>query len=512
MRTSINKKLIGSFVVGTFFALALLGWSLVTIEGLLNTMNKMETLSSRVDKTNAMNFNIQKLIKISDEYMLTGDIKKRDEFDRLITELADILAVLGRQKGDERWDEKSEKVREEVTKLSEMVVEIMFIDKPIGNEKATELMRKVSVLGERLIKDIERFNHIASEDRDGLAIVASRMAERTRLMVYTFPVVGLILLSVLYVYLKRYISRPLMELYRGAERVSRGDYTHPVIIKTGDELEHLASGFNKMADALKEREEKLLSLLKVVEKVNRELISATEYKSRFLSNVSHELKTPLTHILGFSELLKLEESDRLSGAAKSYVDNIYRSGKSLLKLIEDILQVTRTTVEDIAPDRREFSIRNTINRIVARLRPLSDSKGQTIRVEIERDVNTITADEGMVAQIIGNLLDNAVKFTPQGGTITTRARRERRGNMDTLTVSVTDTGIGIKPEVKERIFELFEIGEKGIVREYEGLGIGLALARKLVEYHGGQIWCESEVGKGSTFEFYIPLERIDTSQ
>ncbi len=512
MRTSINKKLIGSFVVGTFFALALLGWSLFTIEGLLNTMNKMETLSIRVDKTNALNFNIQKLIKISDEYMLTGDIKKRDEFDRLITELADILAVLGRQEGDERWDKVSKKVREEVTKLSEMVVEIMFIDKPIGNRKATELMRKVSELGESLIKDIERFNHIASEDRDGLAIVASRMAERTRLMVYTFPVVGLVLLSVLYVYLKRYISSPLMELYRGAERVSRGDYTHPVIIRTGDELEHLASGFNKMADALKEREEKLLSLLKVVEKVNRELISATEYKSRFLSNVSHELKTPLTHILGFSELLKLEESDRLSGAAKSYVDNIYRSGKSLLKLIEDILQVTRTTIEDIAPDRREFSIRNTINRIVARLRPLSDSKGQTIRVEIERDVNMITADEGMVAQIIGNLLDNAVKFTPQGGTITIRARRERRGDIDTLTVSVTDTGIGIRPEIKEHIFELFEIGEKGIVREYEGLGIGLALARKLVEYHGGQIWCESEIGKGSTFEFYIPLERIDTSQ
>ena len=512
MRTSINNKLIGSFVVGALFALVLLGWSLLTIESLLNTMNKMETLSIRVDKTNALNFNIQKLIKISDEYMLTGDIKKRDEFDRLITELADILAVLGKQKGDKRWDEMSEKVKKEVTRLSEMVVEIMFIDNPIGNKKAIELMGKVSELGERLIKDIERFNHIASEDRDKLALVASRMAERTRLMVYTFPVAGLVLLAILYVYLKRYISTPLLELYRGAERVSRGDYTHPVIIKTGDELEHLADGFNKMADALKEREEKLLSLLKVVEKVNRELISATEYKSRFLANVSHELKTPLTHILGFSELLKLEESDKLSGAAKSYVDNIYRSGKSLLKLIEDILHVARTTIEDIAPDKREFSIRNTINRIVARLRPLSESKGQTIKVEIDRDVNTIVADEGMISQIIGNLLDNAVKFTPQGGTITIKARREKRGEVETLTISVIDTGIGIKPELKDHIFELFEIGEKGIVREYEGLGIGLALARKLVEYHGGKIWCESEVGKGSTFEFYIPLERTDREQ
>ncbi len=512
MRTSIDKKLIGSFVVGVLFALVLLGWSLFTIEGLLNTMKKMETLSIRVDKTNALNFNIQKLIKISDEYMLTGDIKKRDEFDRLITELADILSVLEEQKGDERWDEMSRKVKQEVTKLSEMVVEIMFIDNPIGNSKATELMRKVTALGERLIKDIERFNTIASEDRDRLALVASRMAARTRLVVYTFPVVGLVLLSILYVYLKRYISRPLMELYSGAERVSRGDYTHPVIIKTGDELEHLADGFNKMADALREREEKLFSLLKVVEKVNRELISATEYKSRFLANVSHELKTPLTHILGFSELLKLEESDKLSGTAKNYVDNIYRSGKSLLKLIEDILHVARTTIEDIAPDRRKFSIRNTINRIVAKLRPQADSRGQTIRVEIEKDVDMIMADEGMIAQIIGNLLDNAVKFTPQGGTITIRARREPRGDTDTLTVSVTDTGIGIKPELKDHIFELFEIGEKGMVREYEGLGIGLALARKLVEYHGGQIWCESELGKGSTFEFYIPLERTDKSQ
>ena len=505
MRIGIHKKLVLTFFAGTLFSTIFIVWSLFAINGLLSTMNEMDTLTLRVDRIADLNFKLQKLLKTTGDYLVTEDIGKRDEFDVLITDMADILRDLARGGGEKRWNEVSKKVGAGVERLGEMTVEIMFIDDPIGNPMAASLMNGATLFTEGLIKDLEEFKRIASEDRLVKASYAEAGAARTRLVLYAFPVLGFILLFILYLSLSHYITRPLTELNRGAGDISRGDFSHRVEIHTGDEIEDLSGAFNTMADALKEREAKLTALLKVADRINQELISASQHKAAFLSNISHELKTPLTHILGFTDLLKLDANGKLGDGEKKHIDKISKSGNELLKLINDLLEVTKATAGGMAPEMDEVDVRGVVDEVLGSVRPSVSAKGHMFVVDVDRDVKTIRADKTMFTQMLVNLLGNAVKFTPSGGTIGLKVEKALLGEKMVLRVSVRDSGIGISPDRIETIFNPFVTGEKTLKRDFAGMGTGLALTRRFVEFHGGTVSVDSEEGKGSTFVISIPL-------
>ena len=509
MRIGINKKLLGSFIAGTIFAMVFIGWSFITIERLTSAIRQMEDMTLRVDTTADLNFLIQKLLKTSDDYLITGDITKRDEFDRLTAETADIINFLDKGKGDEKWNRMSKKVRDGALRLSEMTIEIMHIDNPVGNPQGALLRKGATMLAEGLIADVEEFNKIASEDRDALGEKARKFAGSAREIVYIFPVIGILLLFFLYRYLIAYISRPLTELYKGAEKLSRGDFSHRVNVKTGDELEDLSEGFNRMAEALKERETRLMALLKVVDRLNIELMDERHHKTAFLRNISHELKTPLTHILGFSELLKeLDVANNAADKVERYAGNIFQSGKELLRLVEELLEASLVTSGRAALDLEEFNAGDAVRDAVDMVMPMAERKAQKFKADIGGGVEKIRADRAMFSQMLFNLLDNAVKYTPVGGTVDLRVSQDSEKDIKVLRVRVKDTGIGIKPQFKDAIFDFFEMGDKSFVREHEGLGVGLALTKRLVEFHGGRIWFTSEPGKGSVFEFFIPVGSV----
>ncbi|MBI5560029.1 MAG: HAMP domain-containing protein [Deltaproteobacteria bacterium] len=326
MRTGINKKLIGSFIAGTIFAMAFIGWSLVTIERLISTMRQTETVTIRVSRIGDFGFLIQKLLKTSGDYLVTGDVTKRDEFDRLIGEMAEVINFLDKEKGSEEWKRISEEIRGEALRLGEMTLGVMYTDNPVGNREAALGMQEATLFGEGLIRNLDEFKRIASEGRDNLMVEARELAKSTRRILYVFPVAGVFLLFLLSLYLRRYILKPLIELYSGAEKLSRGDFSHRVNVKTGDELEDLSEGFNRMADSLKEREEKLKSLFKVIDGLNIELIDERRHKTAILRNINHELKTPLNHILGFAELLKeLEGAGNVQDKVDRYAGIILKS-------------------------------------------------------------------------------------------------------------------------------------------------------------------------------------------
>jgi signal transduction histidine kinase/CheY-like chemotaxis protein len=232
--------------------------------------------------------------------------------------------------------------------------------------------------------------------------------------------------------------------------------------------------------------------------------SANQAKSEFLAKMSHELRTPLNSIIGFSEMLDDQTFGALNEKQRRYVDNVLSSGRQLLNLINDILDLSKVEAGRMELAPTPFPVASALDDARTRMESLARQKHHTIDVEVEAGLPALTADPGKFRQIMDNLLSNAIKFTPNGGQIRVAARRAPLG--DGVEVQVTDTGIGIKPEDQGRIFVEFEQLDNAYVREQQGTGLGLALTRKLVELHGGRIAVESQPGKGSTFRFVLPFQ------
>jgi signal transduction histidine kinase/DNA-binding response OmpR family regulator len=239
-----------------------------------------------------------------------------------------------------------------------------------------------------------------------------------------------------------------------------------------------------------------------LEEQERQIVVASQHKSQFLANMSHELRTPLNSIIGFSEVL-LDESlgELTSDERQEFLGNILSSGRHLLMLINNILDLSKIEAGRLELQPEEFSMAEVITEALNTVKPLAAKKQITVEVVIDPALNTLLADRGKVKQILYNLLSNAIKFTPENRQVGVRASWGR----GEVSCAVWDTGIGIKQEDQERIFEEFHQLEATAARQYEGTGLGLALTKKLVELHGGRIWVQSALGEGSTFGFTLPV-------
>jgi signal transduction histidine kinase/DNA-binding response OmpR family regulator len=248
------------------------------------------------------------------------------------------------------------------------------------------------------------------------------------------------------------------------------------------------------AVALAEREQLYAEQSRLAER----LFAASQAKSDFIASMSHELRTPLAAIIGFSELMRVEPRQgdgRL--VPDEWIEHIYGGGQHLLALINDVLDLAKVEAGRLELDRTPFDLRDLVTETVAGLRPLAERKHLTITTESV--VKRFVADRGRVRQVLYNLLSNAIKFTPDGGSISVGAMTVQGA----VRLSVTDTGLGISPEDQAVIFDEFkQVGELGA--RQEGTGLGLALARRLVEAHGGRLELASELGTGSRFTATFP--------
>jgi diguanylate cyclase (GGDEF)-like protein len=242
--------------------------------------------------------------------------------------------------------------------------------------------------------------------------------------------------------------------------------------------------------------------------VVEQLKEADRFKSEFLSNISHELRAPLTSIIGYSELLLDQVTGELSSRQGEYIANIQNSGTHLLEIINNLLDLSKIRAGKMEMHFGEFSMRNLILSCMKAVTPLASKKGQNLEPRMEEGSLVINADEIKVKQILLNLLSNAIKFTHHGGTIIIDARSSVLEEQPAIEVSVIDTGIGIKQDDLHKIFEEFRQADSSYTRQYPGTGLGLPIARRFVEMHGGQIKVESQFGKGSRFTFVLP-KRIE---
>jgi GAF domain-containing protein len=234
---------------------------------------------------------------------------------------------------------------------------------------------------------------------------------------------------------------------------------------------------------------------------SRQLEAASHHKSEFLANMSHELRTPLNAVIGFSEVLLQRMFGELNDKQDEYLKDIYASGQHLLSLINDILDLSKIEAGRMELAPAPFHLPTALENAVTLVKERAGRHGIALQLDIDPRLGEVVGDERKVKQVLLNLLSNAVKFTPEGGRISLKAD-QRDGAVE---ISVTDTGVGIAPEDQAAVFEEFRQVGSDETRKQEGTGLGLTLAKKFVELHGGRIWVASELGLGSTFTFTLPV-------
>lgn len=252
----------------------------------------------------------------------------------------------------------------------------------------------------------------------------------------------------------------------------------------------------------------IISDITDTKKMQNELVRAkmeaevsNQAKSEFLASMSHELRTPMNSIIGFSDMLLTQNFGPLNQKQLKYVSNISVSGGHLLKLINDVLDLSKVEAGKMELNIEKFSISSSVSEVKTLLAPLASKKSIQILSTVDEELTTIKADKTKFKQILYNLMDNAIKFTPEGGHVTVDTRVRKDG----AKITIKDTGAGISEEETQKIFQPFtQLGNSEYGKQV-GTGLGLSLVKKFVEMHAGRIWIESEFGKGSKFIFTIPL-------
>jgi len=280
------------------------------------------------------------------------------------------------------------------------------------------------------------------------------------------------------------LTGPIRKMDTQLAAIASGDFSGDVNVPNRDELGTLAANLNRMRDELG--------------RLYGEVETASRHKSEFLANMSHELRTPLNAVIGFSEVLLDRLFGDLNEKQADYITDIHTSGRHLLALMHDILDLSKIEAGRMELQVSTVVLSDVVENSAALMRERATRNGINLRLDVDPSAGVVEADERKLKQVLFNLLTNALKFTTRGGHVDVTAR----GDDDDVYVSVHDDGVGISRADQARIFEEFQ--QVGASHQQEGTGLGLALSRRFVELHGGRLWVESEPGQGSTFTFTLP--------
>jgi signal transduction histidine kinase len=303
----------------------------------------------------------------------------------------------------------------------------------------------------------------------------------------------------------RRVVRPLETLRNGVERIRRGDLTARLDLKTGDEIEILADEFNEMATHLREAysglEQKVVERTRELMNANARLAESSAHKSLFLANVNHDLRTPVSAIIGYARLLRREAGGQISNLQKANLADLLNNAERLLNLIDSLLDFSRIEAGKVDVKLETVSVEEVVQTAVAAVAQTMNGGPVRLVKEINAGLPALMADREKFRQVVLNLLDNAVKFTERGEIKISVAQCD-----GTLKLAVSDTGIGIANEDLPHLFKEFFRGKSAT----RGTGLGLAIAKRFVDVLGGDIKVESRLGKGSTFTVTLPLDQSET--
>jgi len=485
MPIRVHAKLLAAFLAIVVLLITVGAVGLQTLsavnrraENLVQLQRKIAAYRQLQHDTTSQLYSVSSALLILDDRTLEATLRQLNQFgydlDRLQFVAKDEVELLGRVRED----------YDQFIKVVTQVVELIRAGKVAqGREvqlaQAGPLADRLERLTNELVNKAEA-DMVASIDATHDAYITSRR------VVIQFAVGSIALALALGYAISWSLIGPVRHMDERLQQIASGDFAGRVEIPNRDELGALAANLNRMSEELG--------------RLYQQLEAASRHKSEFLANMSHELRTPLNAIIGFSEVLLERMFGELNPKQEEYLQDIMTSGRHLLSLINDILDLSKVEAGRMELEPSAFDLPAALEGCLTLVRERATRHGITLGLTVDERLGQIVADERKVRQVVLNLLSNAVKFTPEGGRVAVGAARAD-GSVE---VSVSDTGIGIAQDEQEAIFEEFRQAGSDYTRKREGTGLGLALSRKFVELHGGRIWVKSEVGKGSTFTFTLP--------
>ncbi len=340
---------------------------------------------------------------------------------------------------------------------------------------------------------------------------SSTIADRSQTLITNFLYIagGIVALLIpIALIFSRTISNPIKTLQTGSQKIGAGNLDHRISVTSGDEIETLAHTFNQMADDLQTKIEE-------IETANAELRKLDELKSQFISMASHELRTPLISIQGYIDLLRENQENGFNANEKKMLDTVARNTTRLARIVTELLDISKIEENKLVLRQEFIHLPPIIHDIAEEHKPSLDKRGHTLNLNVQPDMPSISGDQDRIAQVIINLLGNAIKYTPDGGHIQITAQAEA----NTIHIQVSDNGIGIKQEDIGRLFQRFstvhdvtkhKTGKDEFMAG--GTGLGLSIVEGIVKAHDGKIWVESIYEKGSTFHVTLPVATAPTQK
>ncbi|HSE93947.1 MAG TPA: ATP-binding protein [Methylomirabilota bacterium] len=500
IRASVHAKLLVAFLLITFLFIAMAGVSLRTIVAtthqsrLLHEAHERVEWSQQIEHALARQMHQTALALLSrDEATIASILRENNRFNNTLAKLQDAASP------DERELIQQIRVRQEDAMTAVADIANAIRDGRLDLAQAALLGRE-----DRVYREIETLvgRLVAAENARMTGLRANVEAANRRSLILTacFAVASVALALLCGFVISWSFIVPVREAHRFLAQVTAGDLGATIEVPNRDELGGLALRMNQMSRELGRLVDEQQQAAAELRRLNERLQQASRAKSEFLANMSHELRTPLNAILGFTEMLLDDLYGDVPSELKEPLRDIQTNGRHLLRLINDVLDLSKIEAGRMELALGEYSPAEVIDAVRASLRSLAADKGLEFVARVPRHLPVALADGGRITQCLLNLAGNAIKFTREG-----RVEIAVEVAGADLVYSVSDTGIGIPKDELDNVFAEFRQVDATITREFGGTGLGLSITKKFVEMHGGRIWVESELGRGSTFSFSIPV-------
>jgi len=500
LRLSVHFKLLAAFMLVAVVVALMGAMSLEIITRMSRQSEAMHVAHQRVSSARQaqhalamqMSFTAMALV-LRDEATIASILRENNRLNAMLAEIEDGAPL-----------EEREIIQRIRTAQGDVMATVADVANLVRDGKIEEAMGLQLTTGYPLFQQVEGLvEQVVRIEESSMGRLRAATALANRQAFYLMG--GLIIASILLALLLGFVTSwsfiiPVREAQGFLGRLAKGDFGTRVVVPNQDEFGALAARMNDMSAELRRLYEDQREAARQLGTLNSQLARASQAKSEFLANMSHELRTPMNAILGFTEMILDDVYGEVPAEVRSPLEDVQTCGRQLLRLINDVLDLSKIEAGRLELGGGEYSVQEIVDVVHASLRSLALEKHLAFTATVSPDIPPARGDGRRITQCLMNLAGNAIKFTRHG-----KVEIGARLDGEWLVYRVRDTGIGIPKDEVENVFAEFRQVDAAITREYGGTGIGVSITKRLVEMHGGRIWVESELGKGSTFFFTVPL-------
>ena len=496
---SVQTKMLAAFLSVVVMVVALGGAGLAVLResdqratDLVDLQRRIAAYGQLQHDTTAELYSITMSVLGSDERTFHAAIRRLTQFGYNLDRLQFVAG--GEAELIERVRGNYERLVQVVTRTTE------FIRAGKTAEGLKFLYTEADPLAARLERVINELVNRAEADMVSAADISSQAYRVSQYAVTGIALVSVLLALLLGYAISRSLTVPLKEMHTSFKAIAAGQFAGRLEVVNRDEMGDLADNLNRMSADLDRLYRQLEEAKRRSEEASEQAEKANHAKSQFLANMSHELRTPLNAILGYTELILDNMFGEVPEEIREVIERVDNNGRHLLGLINDVLDLSKIEAGALTLSLADYSMKEVLNTVITAVEALAAAKNLVLKTEVPPDLPLGRGDEQRLVQVLLNLVGNAIKFTDEGEV----SLQVCASNSEFL-VSVTDTGSGIAEADQQKIMEEFQQADTSSTRKKGGTGLGLAIAKHMVEMHGGRLWVESRLGKGSTFSFTLPV-------